>query len=1813
MKRKKIGRLMAAILAMIMVFSAIPVQASSAELDAQAVLNEPAILAQRADLASLPLAYEATVDAFVSDFLETVLLESSLIEEAIEITEELLLSLGFEERGARLGYTLIGDQDVSNADILLATLGESLGVSGFEGAYALTNPSEIVEVVVTFVTPATVALRLVAEDAFPLARFDTQVFETLALEAHSTFDSQLDALVASNNIEVFGRHNTLFNGVYMRVPAYLVDQIAALPEVFAVTPNITFYAIGVLEAAQYNNNDCTLVIVCDEYYYEAAYCEYEYYTYNDENDYYSENDYYYNDNDYYYDENDNDNDYYTENDDYYEDNDYELPEVVLTAPAPTFSIPDFSAQSEEYVGDGEFNLGAIELFNMPYIHDVMNVRGAGISVAVLDTGIDYRHPRFAPFRFDPADPNSGMPGANFVPDQGRPVGLGTSPNEGTTSNHGTHVAGTVIAMAPDITLYGFRVLGNVGGSIGNSVMRGIEAAYLAGVDVMNLSLGSSQNAAWAPNSMALNAASLAGIVVATSAGNAGAGSGDAAGVGGWFSLGTPGTSSLAMAVGATQAGGRAPLGEHTYSYIDGVAMPIRILGFPGAMATELGIMSGQTRDYVFFGQLQELPDYGDDGFEESVIAISETHLGGGDLTGRIAIIARGASNFTAMTAHAYALNADALIIVNNAGTGWITGVTVDGLRPYNLLPTYNIRQTDAELLWDGLPGVRPEPGTTGTIQFGQRIPIMLPENIATFTSVGPVANTHHIGVDIMAPGVAIWSTNNTNLGMYVQMGGTSMSSPAIAGISALVLDHFNLTDTSTRAAEVKARLMNTSRPLVAYEANGSPITYSVMQVGAGLVQPIEALTTTAFATTEVYVPWLGGEWRDDTAGVWTGGAYGTFAQHTKASLDFGITYGTVTNTLTVTITGGAGWSAAYDFIVPTQPLTVPPGRNPVLWGPPLPKTSNASMSITNNGNNTFDIYITGNELGFAQGYVTFTNGSETLTMPFGANFVEAGEIAWDPDFNSIIRPIISNFVTTRYNYMDEDPRGHGLGDAAIDYFTQNPNSDAVFVTQSNVSNLALGFTCPHHIAREARFYIGPYGQQGVYIPSMTQIMIPNMRHYYVDLLSPIVRDTGWHLWSDYHLSPFHVGVYRLTDVTEILEAGVYTLTIVIDHDVDGFDGLEQSFTFVIADESPELDFDDEPFTFAAGDTTVTITGTVVSEAHTLAMAHDLYVYTLWNAHNAALRTSVPFDFSTAIIYLEGFPNQVTRPEADGTFSITLPVPPESIFEEVSINLIVEDGFGRQSTPVAPGVTLTPPNWPWVSSMVSEVQTAYIAIEDLDLPGLVPTADFFHSPEAWANPGVGVRFAGGATNIVSVSLEGATLPETAWSLDTTQDPPVLYISYEFLAGITPEIYGGDELVFTVLFNDAANTAATFIILVHTPLTPMDNTGIWRPILSNWVAGEGAPANQVGANPRDGDARSFVGPGVTLNAANYSSMTFGFNDASGDTARPVRFYVGPYGTPIGEKLFVAEFPTVPANSYAWSANIIRTAVGGSLGSNAAAPELLGVTGGTVLGTGLHTVTVSVGHDVFDPLLMTYNFVVIHDRPTVEYDEELFVVPEGGDYVTITGRINSEGHDLAIANDLQGAVNVQIVENIPVPTFGDWDYTNAWFFATGSGEIPVNADGTFSFERAASADSMYGSVDVTSQAIDGDGIVVFGDVLQERGVHFSLITPFTYVSYEYIAWREWLVAVEEAEKAYQEYREWRAAVEEAERLHQEYLAWRALLDLVAYLEWRAEIERLEREYAEYRLWRAAIEQAAREYQEWRDWLCATGQCDYGCDNCD
>ncbi|GAB4424274.1 MAG: hypothetical protein OHK0015_02800 [Chloroflexi bacterium OHK40] len=276
-------------------------------------------------------------------------------------------------------------------------------------------------------------------------------------------------------------------------------------------------------------------------------------------------------------------------------------------------------------------------------------RGAGITVAILDTGLQLDHPAFegalAPGGYDFIDgDNWPEDSANGLDDDGDGVideALG----------HGTHVAGIVRLVAPDARILPIRVLDSDGIGDVFTLVQAIEYATLQGATVINLSLGTD-----VPSeilSEAVRRASRAGVLVVASAGNDATGapqfpaayhcaiavtSVDAAGnrssfanYGPWISVAAPGerifsafpTSGYAWWSGTSMA---AP-------FVAGQAALIRSAG-PGLEVREVGAIIGGTAHGPHHG-IGGSPV--DDLATDSASSMVDTELGDGliDLTASV--------------------------------------------------------------------------------------------------------------------------------------------------------------------------------------------------------------------------------------------------------------------------------------------------------------------------------------------------------------------------------------------------------------------------------------------------------------------------------------------------------------------------------------------------------------------------------------------------------------------------------------------------------------------------------------------------------------------------------------------------------------------------------------------------------------------------------------------------------------------------------------------------------------------------------------------------------------------------------------------------------------------------------------------------------------------------------------------------------------------------------------------------------------------------------------------------------------------------
>jgi len=143
-------------------------------------------------------------------------------------------------------------------------------------------------------------------------------------------------------------------------------------------------------------------------------------------------------------------------------------------------------------------------------------KGAGVKVAIIDTGVDYTHEDLDA-NFDPT-----LLGYDFVNNDSDPM---------DDNGHGTHVAGTiaaedndigVIGVAPEANLYSLKVLNSSGNGYYSDIIDALGWCVDNGIQVASMSLGgSSDNALF---HTACDNAYNAGVLIVAAAGNSGSSS-----------------------------------------------------------------------------------------------------------------------------------------------------------------------------------------------------------------------------------------------------------------------------------------------------------------------------------------------------------------------------------------------------------------------------------------------------------------------------------------------------------------------------------------------------------------------------------------------------------------------------------------------------------------------------------------------------------------------------------------------------------------------------------------------------------------------------------------------------------------------------------------------------------------------------------------------------------------------------------------------------------------------------------------------------------------------------------------------------------------------------------------------------------------------------------------------------------------------------------------------------------------------------------------------------------------------------------------
>ncbi|MCW5979015.1 MAG: S8 family serine peptidase [Bryobacteraceae bacterium] len=495
--------------------------------------------------------------------------------------------------------------------------------------------------------------------------------------------------------------------------------------------------------------------------------------------------------------------------------------------------------------------------------------GAGVRIAVLDTGIDQRHPSFqdsslsVPAGFpkcagsDCAYTNNKVIAArSYVnllvlpenPQFSRPDDLSPRDRVG----HGTAAAmiaagvstpapvAAISGVAPKAFLGNYKVFGSPGVNdvtFDDVVVMALEDALADQMHIAVLALGFP--AEWGPNdrgavcdqtgtnpcdpwAYAVENAARAGLTVVVSAGN----DADLAlRYPALNSIHSPGTAPSAITVGATT-------NSHIFFsslQVTGSAVPNDLRRIPALFG------DGPRPGSPLTAPLREVAAREPNG-------LACAPLGAGTLTGAIALIERGECSFAIKINNAQNAGAVAAVIMQHADSDFLFQVT--GLKNTGI-PAVMIGGTDAQALLSFIRSNADRPGTLDPQldEFNAEA-----DTVAFFSSRGPAIGENHIKPELAAVGTDLYVATQSydpNGEMWDPGGftsttanGTSFAAAMVAGGAALVKQAFP----AYGPAQLKSAVVNTAAGnLDDFDEDFNRIRAGVTAVGAGKLNAADAV------------------------------------------------------------------------------------------------------------------------------------------------------------------------------------------------------------------------------------------------------------------------------------------------------------------------------------------------------------------------------------------------------------------------------------------------------------------------------------------------------------------------------------------------------------------------------------------------------------------------------------------------------------------------------------------------------------------------------------------------------------------------------------------------------------------------------------------------------------------------------------------------------------------------------------------------------------------------------------------------------------
>jgi subtilisin family serine protease len=474
------------------------------------------------------------------------------------------------------------------------------------------------------------------------------------------------------------------------------------------------------------------------------------------------------------------------------------------------------------------------------------VTGKGVTIAIIDSGINYYHANFGGTG-NPGWKNDNpkiiekgtfptakvVGGYDLAGDSYNPIGTSAQQvphpdpdpldckGDPNSDDHGDHVAGiaagdgvksdgttytgayttTAVSntnfsigpgIAPQAKLYALKVFGCEGPT--DLVQDAIERAVRAGVDVINMSLGVDFGNPNSIDALAVNSASEAGIVVVMSSGNAGQSA---------YITGSPASAQRGISVGAMDAN------------------PF----IPGGVVVDVPGSKNDVGGYNMYGS--KVPVTGNLHVLTSGNQITDGCVPGdwsALKSGEVAVIVRGNCDFSYKRGQAQSHGAVGVVMINNVADTILNPVP----DPAHHIPVISVNPSHTSQLVAAN-------GQKATLHAGNVVN-EFHGAMADFSSAGPERVTNIIKPDVSAPGVFVNSTDGNSVNQGKLLSGTSMASPQVAGAAALILQ----ANPSWSPQHVKGAIVGTA-------STSQVDPYVVRWSGSGVLDLKKAVNTTSWA------------------------------------------------------------------------------------------------------------------------------------------------------------------------------------------------------------------------------------------------------------------------------------------------------------------------------------------------------------------------------------------------------------------------------------------------------------------------------------------------------------------------------------------------------------------------------------------------------------------------------------------------------------------------------------------------------------------------------------------------------------------------------------------------------------------------------------------------------------------------------------------------------------------------------------------------------------------------------------------------------